>query len=198
MVSGALVLLLGPKLLALLPVWLAGVLLYTVRGRVELSRRLAALGWGLSFALLVGYGLSDAEEWLRVAGLQLWPLAGVPAGSASRYLADYVVTVLVFANFYCAEQLSWRSLHPLRWIIRKGARYTFALYLTHMLPIRFAEAVFAPDGYSLVERLGVFAAIALFAIGFGELGEWLRVRMQRMAVPGPARAINKPVMSPPA
>jgi peptidoglycan/LPS O-acetylase OafA/YrhL len=59
----------------------------------------------------------------------------LPLGSADRYLADYVVCVLVCANFLCARFAGFGALARLARPVRKVASYTFTLYLSHYLVI---------------------------------------------------------------
>lgn len=129
---GALVLLvMGYKLWLLLPVWLAGVALYRYQTPLALTRTQARLGWLASVAALGLYKYAGLDLTLRALGSALWPFDALPLGTAERYLADYLVAVLVCLNFLCARQAAFTSL---RWInvpIRSLAGYTLTLYLIH-------------------------------------------------------------------
>ena len=129
---GALVLLvMGYKLWLLLPVWLAGVALYRYRKPLPLTRNQARLGWLATIAAIGLYKVAGLDLALRALGSALWPFASLPLGTADRYLADYVVCVLICLNFLCARHAAFTSLKPLNAPIRALAAYTFTLYLIH-------------------------------------------------------------------
>lgn len=129
---GALVLLvMGYKLWLLLPVWLAGAALYRWRRPLPLTRIQARLGWLASVAALGLYKAAGLDLALRALGTQLWPFAGLPLGDADRYLADYLVCMLICVNFLCARHAAFTSLRALDGAIRALSAYTFTLYLVH-------------------------------------------------------------------
>jgi peptidoglycan/LPS O-acetylase OafA/YrhL len=129
---GALALLvMGYKLWLLLPVWLAGAALFRYRGCVTLTPTQARLGWLASIAALGLYKYAGLDASLRALGMALWPFASLHLGTADRYLADYVVCMLVCLNFLCARQAAFTSLRALDAPIRTLAAYTFTLYLIH-------------------------------------------------------------------
>jgi peptidoglycan/LPS O-acetylase OafA/YrhL len=167
----------GPKIAMLLPVWLGGVCLYKLEARTRMGATQAALGWACSLVMIVWWGASSAEPVLRQLGQQLWPFPSVSPGTADRYLADYAVGLLVLINFACARQLPWRRLGAARAFIRAGSRYTFSLYLTHMLVLFAARQCFGPGHYSPLGIALLLCALAVVAIAVGELGEWLRAVM---------------------
>jgi peptidoglycan/LPS O-acetylase OafA/YrhL len=133
--TGAVFLLLGPKLWLLAPVWLSGVALYHGLKRFSMSRTMARLGWVLSVALLIAFHASGAEEAWRPVVRHWWSLAAVRPGSAERFLSDYVVCVLVLANFVCARHAAFGALARVGGAIRTLSAYTFTLYLLHELVI---------------------------------------------------------------
>jgi peptidoglycan/LPS O-acetylase OafA/YrhL len=132
----ALLLLVGPKLWLLLPVWGAGVLLYHWQKKHTLARTPALLGWGATLVLLAAFKESGMDAALRAAALASWPFPGLPLKSADRYLADYLVCLLVLANFLCARSAGFGGLLRVERPIRVLASYTFTLYLVHALVMR--------------------------------------------------------------
>jgi peptidoglycan/LPS O-acetylase OafA/YrhL len=141
-VLGALLLFVGPKLWLLLPVWMAGVFAYHWQKTHTMARPLALFGWCATLALLAAFKLGDLDAALRALALAHWPWAGLPLKSADRYLADYLVCVLVVANFLCAKNAGFEILlrveRPVRWL----ASYTFTLYLVHALVMRVWVTVY--------------------------------------------------------
>jgi peptidoglycan/LPS O-acetylase OafA/YrhL len=124
-------LIMGPKLCLLLPIWLAGVYLYRYQKDLPLSQRQARLAWCATLLLLGLYKYLGLDLTLRVLGRELWPFAELPLGSAERYLADYVVCVLIYLNFVLARQAGFASLQAWDRPIRALSTYTFTLYLIH-------------------------------------------------------------------
>jgi peptidoglycan/LPS O-acetylase OafA/YrhL len=139
---GSLLLFVGPKLWLLLPVWAAGVFTWHWQKTHTLARPLALFGWWATLALLAAFKLSDLDIALRAFALAHWPWAGLPLKSADRFLADYLVCVLVIVNFLCAKSAGFQVLlrieRPVRWL----ASYTFTLYLVHALVMRVWVSVY--------------------------------------------------------
>jgi peptidoglycan/LPS O-acetylase OafA/YrhL len=132
----SLLLFVGPKLWLLLPVWMAGVCTWHWQKKHTIARPLALAGWCATLALLAAFKLSGMDVALRAFALAHWPWTGLPLKSADRYLADYLVCVLVVVNFLCARGAGFGALlrveRPVRWL----ASYTFTLYLVHALVLR--------------------------------------------------------------
>lgn len=136
LVLASLLLLVGPKLWLLLPVWCAGVWLWHWQKRHALARPLALLGWWATLALLVAFKTSGMDTALRSVALSAWPFPGLPLKSADRFLADYFVCVLVLVNFLCARSAGFTALLRIERPVRRLASYTFTLYLVHALVLR--------------------------------------------------------------
>ena len=159
---GALVLLImGPKLWLLLPVWLAGVCLYRYQQALPITRNAARLGWLATIALLLAYKCFAVDITLRALGSQLWPFPGLRLGSADRYLADYLVCVLIYLNFLLARQCDFAGLQALDKPIRALAAYTFTLYLVHGPVMGLWGLFYRHDTSSALDLFLLSAAIAL-------------------------------------
>lgn len=134
--AGALLLFVGPKLWLLLPVWASGVAAYHWQKTHALARPLALCGWCATLALLLAYKLSGLDVTLRMLALAHWPFPELPLKSADRFLADYLVCLLVVANFLCAKSAGFTGLLRVGKPVRALASYTFTLYLAHGLVLR--------------------------------------------------------------
>lgn len=172
----------GPKLWLLLPVWLSGTVLYKVHGRFECRIAYAVAGWIGSILLLCLFKYVDGVDVLREVGRQLWPWKGFLLGSAERYLADYVVTLIVLINLFFASKLPWSFLLQHRKVIHKLASLTFALYLTHMLVMTAYGALFG-IGTGL-QLAGLIVSICAATYAMYHLGEWIRTGMLKVAKEG--------------
>jgi peptidoglycan/LPS O-acetylase OafA/YrhL len=141
-----LALLVGPKILLLLPVWLLGVWVHRVNARGGVGR---ALGWSLFagsftlYALFRALGCRDA--------LLAWTWTQLGRGFveaelmwSNEFLAAYAIGALVAANFIgvnaiAADLAPLLARHERR--IRDWAGYTFSIYLFHYPILQFLAAV---------------------------------------------------------
>lgn len=170
-VALTLLLLLGPKLLLLLPVWGAGVLLYHARTLQRISFGLGAALAALSFAaipLFFALGVFDQTAvWTQdVLGPTLFREL-----TFSRFaLGDYLLTGLVVMNFVGMRRVA-DSLSPLFLAIERPVRavaaYTFTLYLLHQPLFLFWGAVLRgdPDGLGYWLALTSLTGLSVFAVG---------------------------------
>ncbi|MFC5512862.1 acyltransferase family protein [Massilia jejuensis] len=168
---GAMLLFVGPKLWLLLPVWLAGVAAYHWQKTHTLGRTQALAGWVLSLLLLAAFKASELDAALRALAHAGWPFPGLPLKSADRFLADYVVCMLVVMNFLCARSaglgLLLRIERPVRWL----AAYTFTLYLAHALVMQVWLIVYPHRRTDLADVLSLAAVIVSATLLIGELTE---------------------------
>ena len=156
----AILLLVGFKLWLLFPIWLSGAWLYSWLKSNAIPLAWARVGWFLSLSGLCAYKLVDADIFLRAYGAGIWPFHALRLGSADRYLADYVVCVLVLVNFACAASMRFSNLLRLRKPIRTLAGYTFTLYLVHSLVLMLWTKIYPHNAASIAD----FALLAL-AVG---------------------------------
>lgn len=173
---GALVLLvMGPKLWLLLPVWLAGVGLYKYlngRGaRPALTRTQARAGWAATILVMAVGKYFSIGVALRMLGIQLWPFPAFPLGSADRYLADYAVCALVCLHFVCARHADFSALQAVRAPVRALAAYTFTLYLVHSLVMRMWGYFYPHDPRSALDIALLTLCIGLATYLFGIVTE---------------------------
>lgn len=142
---GLVVLAMGPKILLLLPVWLAGVWAY----RTPLAQRLSPTGAGLLCAATLALYLAYRDSALpqELAGFTAhWLGSGAARqlGWSANFLADYLVGALVALHFVGARRLlrDDAAVPPgLERRIRTLAGFTFALYLFHNPLLQFFGAL---------------------------------------------------------
>lgn len=192
--AGSLLLLVGPKLWLLLPVWASGVLLYHWQKTHVLKRRVALLGWLATLLLLAAFKLSDLDAALRVLARTHWPFPALPLKNADRFLADYLVCVLVLANFWCAKNIGFASLLRFERPIRALSSYTFTLYLVHALVMGLWLLLYRHDPGSAIDIAALSVLIVLATWIVGQLTEhrkgWFQAGFERLAArvrPVPAR-----------
>ncbi len=164
----ALLLLVGPRLWLLLPVWWSGVWLYRWQARTHMDVGLARAGWLASLLLLWLYCYCDTEPALRALAKAHWPFNSLRLGSSERYLADYLVCLMVLLNLGCARYCKFGALHRFTVPIRALSAYTFTLYLLHWMVrdvwIAFYRPV--PDSATDLAMLVLAIALATYLVGF--------------------------------
>jgi len=192
--AGTLLLFVGPKLWLLLPVWASGVLLYHWQKSHPMARRTALLGWLATMLLLAAFKLAGCDAALRELARESWPFPGLPLKSADRYLADYLVCLLVLVNFWCAKHAGFAALLRFERPIRALSSYTFTLYLVHALVMGLWLALYRHDPGSAVDIAALTGLIVLATWIVGQLTEhrkgWFQAGFERLAArvrPGAAR-----------
>ena len=159
-------LLVGPKILLLLPVWLLGVLVYHLYKKEVVPE---SIGWvlfvvaALLYVLYRQKGYPDiiyehAVERLGEAFLQeklLW---------SQEFISSYVVGILAAMHFAGAAVIAPRLgkvLGACEKPIRYLAGYTFALYLLHYPLLQFFKALsVSVEQESLANAIVIFGALS--------------------------------------
>ena len=156
-------LLLGPKILLLMPLWWGGVYLY----RAEWLRRIPqALAWALLLLSALGFAV------YLEGGIAAWA-EGVTRGlvgpemthelvSSKRFLSDYYLGLCVAAHFAALRALCSRySEVPAALVrpVRSLAGSTFTLYLLHRPLILFYVAIFQVEEAGAGLYAGLLALI---------------------------------------
>jgi peptidoglycan/LPS O-acetylase OafA/YrhL len=204
LLAGAL-LLAGPKILLLMPVWLLGVLLY--RRMPTLDRNRAMLLFLVSAAagvvfLELGLGIRIREA-LRVP----FPLLIASAEGSNECVGDFLLGVIVALNFAAAYSLRLHLLLPLGNAVRYLSSMTFSMYLFHMPLTLLIWNGLGVHSVPLFFGL-LFAGVALLAElterrtgWYRDLpGRWMAAwpRMPRRAAFGPGFARRDPLAHPAA
>jgi peptidoglycan/LPS O-acetylase OafA/YrhL len=125
----------GHKLWLLMPVWWAGVFLYRNQNHFQPGRKAARAGWLITLLLFFIYKGIGLDHALRELGNHIWGLQVLKLGSSDRYLADYVVCLLVSLHFFFALHAKFESIARFQRAIKAFSAYTFTLYLVHGLAI---------------------------------------------------------------
>lgn len=172
-------LIMGPKLLLLLPVWLAGVWCYHNQEFFKLTPNQARAGCVATLALLIAWKWLMFDVALRALGNQIWPFPGFRLGSADRYLADYVVCVLVCVHFLCARRADFSFLGKFTKQICTLAGYSFTLYLVHGLVLGVWPRLVAHDPQSALDIALLTLCIAVSTVVIGNITEQRKPGLQR-------------------
>jgi len=187
--AAALMLLAGPKILLLFPIWLLGVWTWKRTAIARLPADKAALAFLGSIALYAafrGMGGPVALKDLTAAAIGQANVAQYLHFS-DEFIASYVIGPLVALHFLGAHGLSGAlERHLARWAgpIRFAAASTFTLYLLHYPMLRFAHAATRYDVHNPWHIAAVFAAVVGICMILGPLierskGPWKALLLQR-------------------
>jgi peptidoglycan/LPS O-acetylase OafA/YrhL len=162
--AALLLLLVGPKIAILFPLWLAGVALYRWRSLDIGSPLVAGVLLVVSWVGIIGLHLSSFfETTYRLTKLWLGDWLFVQMAFSKFFVSDYALAFLVVLNFAAMRTLAPRLD---RWLVPMGppvaalAGVSFTLYLTHQ-PLLLMWATLLdidPAG-----KLGWWAVAALVA-----------------------------------
>lgn len=185
---GAAMLLAGPKILLLMPVWLMGVALY--RHMPTLGRVPALLLFVVTVAIGAYMCETDLSElwraWLYRVAPPAWRLH-----YSTQVLYDTVLGVVVIANFIAASSLGpWiDKLRSLERPIRYLASFTLSLYVFHTPLTELFLNVLKVD-----RPLPFYCALLTCVFVLAQLTErrtgWYRRQIARLWTPRPSVAVD--------
>jgi peptidoglycan/LPS O-acetylase OafA/YrhL len=173
---GVAVVLSGPKVLLLMPIWLLGVWVYRSAPAKDLGRVPALLLFGLTIAAIVVYHLMGGPAYFRgiVAQLVGANFQVERMTWSGEFIGDYVLGALVVLNFIafrsCAPVFD-RVLLPVARPIRWAASYTFSLYLFHRPLILFFTALVHGDPRSGAFYYAVVTLVLVSVVALGSVTE---------------------------
>ena len=167
----AAVLLAGPKILLLIPVWLMGVALYRYGHRINLSKRAGVALFALSWVLLVlfhAYGVASFFfEYLKSL---VGPEFHVRMTWSRYFLSDYLLGLIVvmnFVGFRAAQGELGKLLLPIATPIKVAAGFTLSIYLFHKPLILFFTALIDGNPDSLWFWASVMASTTITIVVLG-------------------------------
>lgn len=181
-------LLLGPKIVLLMPLWILGVVLYRWEAGYAVKE---STGWilflGSCLALAIFEWLGIDERLTEYLKQFIGPDWHRELTFSKFFLADYVFGPIVFANF-----MGFRRIAPrfgrllLAWErpIRFCAGFTFSLYILHQPLLLFFAALIngEPSDYGFYFQ--VIGAMAATVVVIGSLTEsrryWFRNKLERV------------------
>lgn len=135
----------GPKIILLLPIWLAGVQVYRLGERHPSGPR---LGWLLFLGSIAGYVLfraSGLRDVLLYWSYDQWGRLFVEQSLrwSNEFLASYLIGALVILNFIGMQAIApafAAALERHSGRIQDWAGYTFSIYLFHYPVLQFLSA----------------------------------------------------------
>lgn len=176
-------LLIGPKIIILLPCWLAGVGAYYLSKKEQagiyyLSQQASRLLFLLTTAVLILYLLHIIPEPFE----QYFPSSKPPLFFSSNFINDYVLSILVAANIYFCSSSRYPVLPDgMMKPVNFFSSGTFTLYLFHYPLVIFCSICIPYDHNSLLQVLGMMLLIFFTLTISGDYLErsrfWLKEKM---------------------
>jgi peptidoglycan/LPS O-acetylase OafA/YrhL len=163
----------GPDILLMFPIWLIGVAAYHLDKRIRFPRNLAIVLFVASFIVIAGGEyLADGRGLLTRNYSDNYP----PGFS----LFDYAIGAALAVNILAARL----PLERFEGIIRTAAGYTFSIYLFH-LPILFFCATILPTDLPVAVRGMVMLVITVISVvALGNVTEGRKGAVRRILVRG--------------
>jgi peptidoglycan/LPS O-acetylase OafA/YrhL len=133
---GLAALVIGPKILLLGPIWLAGVVLYRHRRWYHISETAGWILWSTSLLAAAAFQYWDLGE--DIAGWLAAQIGTEPfklLHFSKRFLGDYLLTAVIAAHFVGFRRIAARFSGLLELFarpIRAASGLTFSLYLFHL------------------------------------------------------------------
>ena len=154
----------GPKILLLMPVWLLGVYLH--RRMTVLDRRTAL--WIFLATIVVGLAFFwiDVGARIREVMRATWPEAMDLTRGSNQFVGDFLLGLIVAMNFLAAGSLGMGLVLKCEKAIRYLSSFTFSMYVFHM-PL----AVLIWNGLGVHAAVPFFGLLLLGIVGMGELTE---------------------------
>jgi peptidoglycan/LPS O-acetylase OafA/YrhL len=195
-------LLCGPKILALMPVWLLGVAAYAIHGRVRLlppAALLLAVVSALGMAWLVSAGAKSAWQAAMIAAFTPYvPALGSSSHVPYTYAFGVLTTIHVIAMMALAP-LAARLWQVTERFIRTASAQTFAIYLLHYPVFKFLVAATATAGLGPLRAPAIIAMTLAVIAALGPACDRLKPAMKRwfqvqLASPGRVRVRPDPAV----
>ena len=159
----------GLKIVALLPIWIAGYLCYQLYSKLRDSRILGCVLVVLSFslyAILRIYNFDDAI--FSYSALLLFgseDIANTTLSYSKRFVSDNLIAmlfVMLLSGLFMLSGVYSGFLEKFEKVIRKSASYTFSIYLYHYPLIVFLSLLFSNSIIVMVVSLLAIVFIGYF------------------------------------
>lgn len=163
--------LVGPKILLLLPLWVLGVVIYRWKAPYLLP---VWVGWVLFLLSLILFGLYSHFRLTNVLSDWLLQIIGEhwhkQLAFSKFFIGDYLLGAIIFINFIGARRITDSlsgSMLKGSGIIRRISDFTFSLYILHQpLLLFWASLINWPSqGYAFYLAIMVSACMSIVVIG---------------------------------
>lgn len=162
-------LLIGIKILILLPVWIFGVLAYKISARIQVNHSAALASFILTLLSIVFLTFFWDFSFFSKA----FVFGQAPLYFSSRFVFDWVYGVLVAVNLFSVTFLSALIKIPrfVENVIKYLSSVTFSLYLYHAPLLIFVSALFSYDKSSYVQVLSIILGLVVIVCMLSQITE---------------------------
>jgi len=136
-------LIMGPKILLLLPIWGMGVLLYYLHKKITFSHKTACIMFIASLLLIFSY------FYIYYGFYSNKYLVGNQWTYSRQFIPNYILCLFISLNIFSVKYINICSIINLEKPIKKFASVTFSLYLYHFPLIFFFGALFKHKPHNL-------------------------------------------------
>lgn len=167
--------LIGPKILLLLPIWFLGCALWLYRDRMRVPRFASWILFTGSIAAICAFDAFDARQSLDgLTASWLGDTATTQLAYSRHFLSSYLIGALVFVNLIGFKGIEG-DLAPLLYRVRRPIRalagFTFTTYLLHFPLLHFWAAALGHDRLEPTDIVAVLACTAVSVYLVGRLTE---------------------------
>lgn len=167
-------LLIGPKILLLLPVWLLGVWIYNFHKNKELNQNIARVLF-LASPLLFLYCFTFYNEinqiLYSILGVDIQDKLGFSAGFVTDYMTGFFVGMHILSMKYINFPILNKALWGGEKMIRFFTNSSFSLYLFHFPLLLFFGALFNHNPNSLVDVVVLFSVTLISCLALAQVTE---------------------------
>jgi peptidoglycan/LPS O-acetylase OafA/YrhL len=181
--GGAILLLvMGPRIVLLLPLWLLGVGLYfVIKGGFSVRHRLAPAAFVTSVALLAwvvdrGTPVDRLTRWIEASLRDGYLVVGgqrIFIGGDANFLSDWVLGLVFGLTVLLSSGLRGAALSTSWWAaaVRTASSYTFSTYLYHAPVLFFVHPLLVLVLPGALVPAVCLAVIAAVVVGLGRVTE---------------------------
>jgi len=175
-------LIIGPKILVLMPIWALGVFIYQYKPLREISER---TGWLLLLLSMLGVYAHHYFDIYTVLSNVFAGLVGEHLYElfhfSKHFLSDYVLALAIAANFVGVRVIAHRIMplfNSVASVVKNLSVYTFALYLFHLPLLLFVSVVIRSDTKGIDHYLFLVGLVFAACVLIGVLTEVFKNRLK--------------------
>jgi len=162
-------LLIGIKILLLLPVWIFGVLAYKFSGKYIMDERIAKILFAVSLVAIVFFTF----YWDFSVFPSRFPFGKAPLFFSAKFVFEWTYGSIIALNIFCFNAITFKFMWPVP--VSKAIKYlssvTFSLYLFHLPILIFIASMVHYNKSSYVDIFAILAVTILIVIILASITE---------------------------
>jgi len=165
----AVCLIIGIKIILLLPVWAFGVIAFNCNDKLPLKNTLAIILFFLTTIILIGLSFFWDFSFYSAK----YPFGHSPLFFSSNFIFDWIYGAIIAINLFCFNSISFCVKLPL--FIENGIKYlsslTFSLYLYHLPILIFIAALIPFNKSSYFEVISILIIVIVMVSFLSKITE---------------------------